>query len=335
VSVVAVGVSHRSAPVAVRERVQLDEARAAEVLAALVEEPGVDEAAALFTCNRSELYLAGSDAAAAAEAATAALAGAPALEAWHDAAAARHLFRVAAGLESMVLGEPEIQGQVRRAFGRALALGTTGRVLNRLFQDALGAGKRVRSATGISRGGASVASVAMALAARELGELAGRRALVVGAGKHGALTARALADAGVRTMFVANRDRGRAAELARRFGGAAVGLGDLGQELRRCELVVTCTSAPERVLTRRDLAAASEGRRLVVLDTAVPRDVEPAAASLPGVALFDLDDIGREVARTLAARRGEADRAAPIVEREVARFERWLSADPQAHLSVP
>jgi glutamyl-tRNA reductase len=334
VSLLAVGVSHVSAPVSVRERVQLDPARAAALLAGLVGRPEIEEAVALSTCNRTELYLAARDPAAAEAGARAALAWPEGLRAWHGTDAARHLFRVTAGLESMVVGESEIQGQVRRAFGSALDLGTSGRILNRLFQDALAAGKRVRSETAISRGGASVASVALALAVRELGDLAGRRALVVGAGKHGALTARALVDAGVRTMFVASRAPERAAELALRVGGAAVGPGELAAELRRCDLVVTCTSSLERVLTREDLAAASAGRRLVVVDTAVPRDVDPEAGSLPGVALFDLDAIQREVARTISARRAEAQRAAPIVERELARFARRLSGDSQLELSV-
>jgi glutamyl-tRNA reductase len=334
VSLLAVGVSHRSAPVSARERVQLPDGRAAGLLAELVAQPEIEEAAALSTCNRTELYLVGDDAGAVEAVARAALAWPAGLDQWREADAARHLFGVAAGLESMVVGEHEIQGQVRRAFEHALALGTSGRVLNRLFQDALATGKRVRSETDIARGSASVASVAMALAVRELGGLAGR-ALVIGAGKHGALTARALVDAGVRTMFVAGRDRERAAELALRLGGAAVGPGELAAELRRCDLVVTCTSSPRRVLMRADLAVASAGRRLVVVDTAVPRDVDPSAASLPGLALFDLDTIQREIAHTLSARRAEAGLAAPIVEREVARFARRLPRDSQAKLSVP
>jgi glutamyl-tRNA reductase len=335
VTLLVVGVSHRTAPLALRERVELTERRAADLLASLTERPEIDEAASLSTCNRTELYLVARDAGDAERAATAGLAQTGgmlpeqlggAIRTLHGAEAARHLFRVAAALDSMVLGEAEIQGQVRRAYGLALSLGTSGRIINRLFQDALRAGKRVRTETSISRHRASVASVAVELARRELGDLNGRRALVIGAGKHGALTARALMDAGVQTVFVANRSRERAEDLARRFGGRAVSFHNLAGELRRCDLVLTCTSCPYRVLTRRELAAAAVGRRLVVVDTAVPRDVEPSARELPGVTLYDLDAIQLEMARNLSAREEEARSAAPIIEEEVASFERWLAS---------
>ncbi len=334
-TLIAVGLSHRTAPLALRERVELTERRAAELLASLVARPAIEEAAALSTCNRTELYLVGRDAGDAERAATAELARAGtllpaqlagAIRTLQDAAAARHLFRVTAALDSMVIGEAEIQGQVRRSYELALSAGSSGRIVNRLFQDALRTGKRVRTETGIARHGASVASVAVALARRELGDLDGRRALVIGAGRHGALTARALMDAGVRTVFVANRAHERAEDLARRFGGRAVRSGDLTGELGRCDLVLTCTSCPHRILSRRDLAAATRGRRLVVVDTAVPRDVEPSAGDLAGVTLFDLDSIQAEISRHLATREEEGRRAAPIVEEELARFERWLAS---------
>ncbi len=330
----AVSVSHGTAGVAVRERVELSERQAGDLIAALVARAEIHAAVALSTCNRTEIYLeanagAGADAAAADELARiggiapAELAGV--LRRLQGEAVVRHLFRVTAGLESMVLGEAEIQGQVRRAYELALARGTGGRVVNRLFQDALRAGKRARSETGISRRRASVASVAVELAVRELGDLAGRRALVIGAGKQGALTAAALTEAGVRTVFVANRAGERAVQLASRCGGTAIPFGALAEELRRCDLVLACTSCPCRVLSRRDLAAAAGRRRLVVVDIAVPRDVDPAARSLHGVSLFDLDDIQRELAGNLAARGAEALRAEPIVEEEIASFLRWLA----------
>jgi glutamyl-tRNA reductase len=333
-TILAVGVSHRTAPLALRERVELNERRAAALLASLTEHTGIDEAALLSTCNRTELYLTAGDAGRAERVATAELAGAGgmrreqlggAIRTLRGTEAARHLFGVAAGLDSMILGEAEIQGQVRRSYELALSVGTSGPIINRLFQDALRAGKRVRTETSISRGRASVASVAVELARRELGSLNGRHALVIGAGKHGALTARALMDAGVPTVYVANRARERAEGLARRFGGRTVGFDELADELRRCDLVLTCTSSPHRVLTRRELAAAVRGRRLVVVDTAVPRDVEPSAAELRGVTLYDLDAIQHEMARTLSAREEEARSAAPIIEEEVASFARWLA----------
>ncbi len=330
----AVGVSHRTAPLALRERVELNERRTADLLASLTAHTGVDEAASLSTCNRTELYLAASDPDRTERAATTELARSGgmhrealggAIRTVRGSDAVRHLFRVAAGLDSMVVGEAEIQGQVRRSYALALSLGTSGPVINRLFQDALRTGKRVRTETSISSRSASVASVAVELARRELGRLDGRHALVIGAGKHGALTARALTDAGVQTVYVANRARDRADDLARRFGGKTVGFNDLAKELRRCDLVLTCTSCPHRVLTRSDLAAAVRDRSLVVVDTAVPRDVEPSAAELRGVTLYDLDAIQDEMARNLSAREEEARSAAPIIEEEVASFERWLA----------
>lgn len=334
-TLLAVSVSHKTASLALRERVELNERRAAALLASLTQHTEIEEAASLSTCNRTELYLATSHADGTERAATAELARTgglrreelgKAIRALHGTDAARHLFRVAAGLDSMVLGEAEIQGQVRRSYELALSLGTSGPVINRLFQDALRAGKRVRTETSISRHRVSVASVAVELARRELGHLDGRHALVIGAGKHGALMARALMDAGVQTVYVANRARDRGEDLARRFGGRAVSFDDVGGELRHCDLVVTCTSCPHRVLTRQALAVAANGRRVVVLDTAVPRDVEPSARELPGVTLIDLDTIQHELARNLSAREEEAHSAAPIIEEEVASFERWLAA---------
>jgi glutamyl-tRNA reductase len=335
VTLLAVGVSHKTAALALRERVQLNERRAAALLASLTSHAGIEEAASLSTCNRTELYLAATDAGGAERALTAEFARTGgmlreelggAIRTLRGIEAARHLFRVSAGLDSMIVGEAEIQGQVRRSYELALSLGTSGPVINRLFQDALRAGKRVRTETSVSRHQASVASVAVELARRELRHLDGRRALVIGAGKHGALTARALTDEGVQAVYVANRTRDRAEDLARRFGGRAVGFDDLAGELRQCDLVLTCTSCPHRVLSRRELAAAARGRSLVVIDTAVPRDVEPSAGQLRGVTLYDLDAIQREIARNLSAREEEARTATPIIEEEVASFERWLAA---------
>ena len=334
-TLLAVSVSHRTAPLALRERVELNERRARALLAALTDRTEIEEAASLSTCNRTELYLSASDADVGERVARAELARTagmsreelgPAIRTLRGTDAARHLFRVAAGLDSMIVGEAEIQGQVRRSYELALSLGTSGPVINRLFQDALRAGKRVRTETGISRHRASVASVAVELARRQLPSLEGRHALVIGAGKHGALTARALMDAGVQTVYVANRGRERAEDLSRRFGGRTVSFDDLAVELRRCDLVLTCTSCPHRILTRRTVAAAVAGRDLVVVDMAVPRDVEPSAGKLRGVTLIDLDAIQHEVESNLSAREKEARSAAPIIEEEVTSFEHWLAA---------
>ena len=334
-TLLVVGVSHRTAPLVVRERLALTNARTAALLAELTEREAVEEAAALSTCNRTEVYLAAHDDRAAEAAATARLARlgdmrtdelARAARVLRGPDAARHLFRVAAALESMVVGEAEIQGQVRRAYELGLSLGAGGRITNRLFQHALRVGKRVRSETSIAGGCASVASAALELARLELGDLRGRRALVIGTGKQGALTARALRDAGVRTVFVANRAHERAEGLARRYGGQAIGFDALARELRHVDLVLTSTSCPHPVLTRRDLAATVPGRRLVILDTAVPRDVEPSVRGVAGIALYDLDDIQRLIAKNMSARQQEVARAELIVDEELASFERWLAS---------
>jgi glutamyl-tRNA reductase len=327
VSIAAACVVHDSVPLALLERLELTAARARE----LVSGATASEAVALSTCNRAELYLVGEGVGDVAVQAFARATGVPAAELqgavrqYRGIDAARHLIRVTSGLESMVLGEAEIQGQVSRAYGLALGEGSSGPITNRMFQGALRAAKRVRSETGVTRSPVSVASVAVDLARRTLGGLAGRHVLVIGAGKHAELTARTLTEQGADTVFVASRTHDGAAELASRFGGAAVRFDQLREQLARAELVLTCTACPHRVLTRDDLGVAAE-RRLVVIDTAMPRDVDPLARNLPGVELYDLDDIRRELAINLSARGREALLAVPIVEQELASFERWLAS---------
>lgn len=333
-TVLAVSVSHASAPLEVLERLDLSTGRARVAIGGLASCAGIDELVALSTCNRAELYLVGEDPDRVGEAAARALAGlggmrpaqlSGALREHRGTQAARHLMRVTAGIESMVIGEAEIQGQVRRAYELALADGSSGRLTNRLFQAALRAARRVRSETAISRAPVSVASVAVDLARRALGGLGGRHVLVIGAGKHAELTARTLTEQGADTVFVTSRTHDGAAELASRFGGAAVRFDQLREQLTRAELVLTCTACPHRVLTCDDLCTAA-GRRLVVIDTAMPRDVDPLARDLPCVELYDLDDIRRELAINLSAREREARLAEPILEQELASFERWLAS---------
>jgi glutamyl-tRNA reductase len=335
-TLLGIGVSHKTASLALRERLGLSERRASDVLARLCADEGIGEAVALSTCNRTELYLVADDPDGGERAAATALAGAAemrpadvsgALRTLRGPDVARHLFRVTAGLESMIVGEAEVQGQVRRAYELALAQGTAGPVTSRLFRDALHSGKRVRNVTGVSRSRVSVATVAVELARRELGDLADRRVLVIGAGRHGELTARALAEHGARAVFVANRRYQGAVVLARRFGGSAVRFDDLLWELKRSDIVLSCTSCPHRILGRRELGAVAKergGDALVLIDTAIPRDVDPVVRDLPGVRLFDLDDLQRAVAENLAGREQEALRADPVIDDEVARFERWL-----------
>lgn len=337
-ALLALGVSHKTAPLELRERLALPEGRAARVLADLVAQPAIHEAVAISTCNRTELYLFAADAVEAENAALTVLsrqADIPPtglvrhLYSLRGSDAVRHLFSVAAGLDSMIVGEAEVQGQVKRAYELALVEGVTGPLTNRLFRDALASGKRVRTETGIGRLRVSVSSVAVELASATLGELETRRVLVIGAGENGELTAKALRERGVHTVFVANRRYDRAIGLAQRFEGHAVRFEDLPAQLAEADIVVSCTASPHQIVGREELELVMQqrgGRRLVLIDIAVPRDIEPSVRELGGVDLYDMDDLGREVERNLGSRAAEAGRAGAIVDQEVERFEEWLAA---------
>jgi glutamyl-tRNA reductase len=336
-ALIGLGLTHRTAPLAVRERLALSAAQASDLTAALVRTDAVDEAVALSTCNRIELYVAGAGAASAEWAAVAALArhaGMSAaalglrLTARRGRAVAEHLFAVAGGLDSMVLGEAEILGQLRRAHELSRAAGACGPLLDRLLRDALGAGRRARAATGIARSGVSVSSAAVELAREALGSLAERRVMLVGAGKSSEVTARVLRSHGVGVLRVANRTHDRAAEIAR-TAGDAVALDELEAHLAASDLVVASTACPH-VLIDAGMVARATARRpdrpLVVVDLAVPRDVDPAVRGLPGVVLIDLDDVQARVARNIATRRSDVAAAQALLTEEVARFERWRGA---------
>jgi glutamyl-tRNA reductase len=332
----AIGASHKTAPLELREKLALPDTRAARALAELVDHDSIHEAVAISTCNRTEFHMVVADAVEAENAAlsimsrqagirTTELVGA--IYSLRGTDAVRHLFSVTAGLDSMIVGEAEVQGQVKRAYEAALVEGASGPVSNRLFRDALAAGKRVRSETEIGRSRVSVSTVAVELAARYLGELESRRVLVIGAGENGELAAKALRDRGVRTVFVANRRYDRALGLAQRFGGEAVTFDDLPAELERADIVVSSTGAPHQILGREELEVVAlnrVGRPLVLLDLAVPRDIEPAVRDCPGIALYDMDDLQRAVAENIGGREAEAGRARAVVDEEVERFERWL-----------
>jgi glutamyl-tRNA reductase len=334
----ALGISHKTAPLAVRERLALPEGRAVRMLLDLVATEQVLEAVAISTCNRTELYLATGDAVEAENEALAALSRQAgirptellgSLYSLHGTDAVRHLFEVAGGLDSMIVGEAEIQGQVKRAYELALVEGATGPLTNRLFRDALGAGKRVRTETAIGRSNVSISTVAVELARRSLGELETRRVLVIGAGENGELTARALSERGVQTVFVANRRYDRAIGLAQRFGGVAVRFDDLPGELAEADIVVGSTGSPHQIVDREELELVVEqrgGRPLFLIDIAVPRDFDPGVRDLPGVTLFDMDDLQREVARNMSGREVEATRARTLIEEEVDRFSEWLAS---------
>jgi glutamyl-tRNA reductase len=312
-----VGLSHHVAPVELRERVTLSLDDAAALAGTL------GDAVCLSTCNRTELYLADVDE----DEAVAALervAGEPldgVLYRMHEDAAALHLFRVAAGLDSLVPGEGEILGQVRAAYESV----ETGALLDRVFRQALGVGKRVRTETAIGESPASVSSAAAALTAQVFGELEGRRVLLIGAGRIGELAASNLASRGATIAFVANRTVDSARELAHRFGGSAIPLADVASHLGDVDVVVASTSAPELVL-RADQVPQRRKRPLFFIDIAVPRDVEPAIGELDGCFLYDIDDLEAVVAETLAGRRAEAERAEQLVAEEAERFRAWRAS---------
>jgi glutamyl-tRNA reductase len=331
-TLVLVGLSHHVAPIELRERVALGGAPASALARELASADG--EAVCLSTCNRTELYLSAADAAeleVRAIAALAALAGSEqgelhaVLYRLRDEAAAIHLFRVAAGLDSMVPGEGEILGQVRAAFEQ----GATGPVLDRLFRHALHVGKKVRAQTAIGESPASVPSAVAALAEQVFGDLAGCRILLLGAGRIAEVAARNLSVRGADIAAVANRSLAGATELANRFGGRAIGLDSVVDELDGVDVVLSSTSAPGLVLAREEVVRSLPGRKgrpLFLIDVAVPRDLDPAIHELSGCYLYDIDDLETVVAESLTSRRREAARAEELVADEAARFRAWQAS---------
>jgi glutamyl-tRNA reductase len=334
----AIGVSYKTAPVEVRERLALPDPRAAEFLRDLRGASDVHEAVAVSTCNRTELYLVVGDpvegestalAMLSSQAAIRPTALASAIYSHRNCDAARHLYRVTAGLESMVVGENEVQGQVKRAYDAALARETVGPLTNRLFKAALATGKRVRSETAISERKLSLPGVAVALARERLGPLDGRQVVIVGSGETSELTARALADNGGETVFVASRRRDRAMSLARRYGGRSVSFDELPQALERADIFVAATASPHLLLEAPELAEVMHrrsGRPMLLIDLAVPRDIDASCAELDGVSLVDIDDLEEVVARNRKVRQAEARKAEGIIEEEIQHFAAWMGS---------
>ena len=300
--------------------------------------PGlVAEAVILSTCNRVELYVAAPACSLETLPLGSCFAGphglvaeaAPYLYTYTGAAAACHLFAVASGLDSMIVGEPQIMGQVRQAYEAAREARAAGPLLTALFQRALATGKRVRSQTRISQRAASVSYAAVELAARHLGDLSSRRVLIIGAGRTGQLAAQCLAGRGVRDVTVANRSLEHAAALAAQWGGAARGLDGLEEALQAADIVISCTNAPGYVVTEDMVRHARAGREealLFMLDIAMPRDVEPSAGALAGVRLFNIDDLRAVVAENLDQRQADGRAAQGMIDGEVADFMEWLQA---------
>jgi glutamyl-tRNA reductase len=332
----ALGISHKTAPVALRERLAFSEGEASEFARLLTATAEVREAVVISTCNRTEIYLVVGDPVRAESDVLGLLAGrasirptelAEAIYSPRNCDAARQLYRVTAGLESMIVGEAEIQGQVRRAHEAALRSGCAGALTNRLFAAALATGKRVRSETSIGSSRVSIPSVAVDLALSVLDGLQGRHVVILGAGDTSELMAQALADRGADTIFVANRHADRALSVAQRFGGSVVGLDKLPEQLVQADIVLSSTSSPHPIVGREELElvmAERNRRALLLIDIAVPRDVDPECGELEGVSVYDIDDLQAVVARNLNTRMEELPRALEIVEEEIHRFARWL-----------
>jgi glutamyl-tRNA reductase len=323
-----IGLSHRRAPIELRERVTLTDAEAAELSRRLA--GGDGEAVCLSTCNRTEIYSAGRDGGEA----LALLARRSGLAVdelrgvaytLHGDDVALHLYRVAAGLDSLVPGEGQILGQVRSAFDN----GTTGALLDRMFRGAIHAGRRVRRETAIGEVPASVAAAAAALAEQLFGELTTCSVMLLGAGKTGELAAASLVARGARIELVANRSPSKAVEVAERYGSRPVALSDAADRLADVDVVVSSTSARSFVLTRAAVEPSlrsRKGRPLFFIDIAVPRDVDPAVHELDGCYVYDIDDLETVVTDSTPGRAGEVARAEAIVASEAERFAAWRAS---------
>ena len=325
-----IGVNHKTAPVEVRERLAIPESRLPEACKKLAEHPGIDEGMILSTCNRVEILTnskngSGAD-----------LRGFlqnyfqidggelnKHLYEYNEQEAVRHLFRVAASLDSMVVGEPQILGQVKEAYATARAVGAVRAQLDQLVTRAFAVAKRVRTETAVGSSSVSIASVAVDLAKKIFGNLHGKHVYLVGAGKMSELAARHLMAHGCASIFVANRTYDRAVSLAYKFKGQAIHFEDLHNTCDRADIVITSTGAPHAIFRREHgevFLARRKNRPMFFIDIAVPRDVDPAMNKLDGIFVYDIDDLQQAVASHVADRRKEAERAEAIVTSEVERF---------------
>ena len=324
-----IGASHHTAPLAVREKLAIDQARADDLAARLRALTGVREFALVNTCNRVELYGVAQNPAIFATlreilcsvtgCTPAELDSAVSLRQNHDAIA--HLFAVASGLDSQIVGETEILGQVKEAYDGALEKHWTGPVLNRVFQKTFQAAKHIRTNTAIGAGQVSIATVAVDLAGRIFGELAGTRILVVGAGEIGLKTVQAFQSRGATSITVASRTLARAEEAASLAGGWALSLAELPEAVANADVIASSTSSPDFILTRDMLAAAIKrrpARPLFLMDLALPRDVDPAAAQLANVFLYNLDDLAEIAEQNIANREAEVARCLAILAERTA-----------------
>jgi glutamyl-tRNA reductase len=345
VSIAIVGINHRTVPLEVLEPLIVAPVNLPKALADLSSRPHLDEVVVVSTCMRTEVYAVVNrfhGAMADIREFMAAWSGRPPeafsgnLYSYFDEAAVNHLFRVSCGLDSASLGEPEVLGQVRQAAEVARREGASGAVLGTAFRHALQVGKRARTETAISRGTTSLSHAAVALAGQTLGGLAGKQALVLGVGEVGEMAARAFADvAGTRPLLVANRTRARAERLADAVGGRALHWEGVAAALAQADVVACCTAAEAAVVGVANLEQAVARRpdgSILVIDLAVPRNVDPGVAAVPGVTLLDMDDIGAFVAGRLGERHDEVPAVEQIVAEEVERYNTSLAARSVAPL---
>ncbi len=333
--IVVVGVNHRSAPVEVRERLAFRQEDLPRAFSALREQAGLEEAAILSTCNRVEIYAGVPELDGAKDRLQRFLSEYSGLGADHlgqqlyhltEPGSIRHLFSVASGLDSMVLGEAEILSQVKHAYEWAKGSGATGKVFNVLFQRALNTAKAVRTQTGISRGATSIGSVAIELAGKIFGDLSKATVLLVGAGKVGELTLGRLKDRGVREARIINRSIERAARLAADYQASAMGFDALPRQLVDADIVITSTSAPGYIMTRSDIAEAMRMRHqrpLCLVDLGVPRNIEPSAGGFDNVYVFNIDDLQGLVEHSHQERAQAITASQAIIDRKVELFLSW------------
>lgn len=336
-SVISIGVNHKTAPVEIREKLSFSDNSLPDALARLLDQPLILGCVIISTCNRTEIYAHVTDIESGIETIRSFLQHKSGVEpsminkytyAFAQHKAARHLFRVAAGLDSMLLGETQILGQVRTAYHLAQKHNATDKVINTLFKQAITVGKRARTETGIDRHAVSISYAAVELAKQIFQDLTGRSVLVIGAGKMSELTAKHLVANGVSGVIVSNRSHDRAECLARQFGGRAVKFDELHRYLEAADIVISCTAATHYVVRASEVQSAltqKPNKKIMMIDIAVPRDIDPAVGKMPGVSLYDIDDLQNVVDSNLMERKRAAIMAESIIEEQVDEFAQWQS----------
>jgi len=326
------GLNHKTAPVEVRERFAVGSAKLGEAAGELLCLAGVTEVVVISTCNRTEFYLAATTARETLALLEVHLAektdlhgiASPHFYRMEKAAAARHLCRVVSGLDSMMLGETEIFGQVKQSYHAALQTGATSGVLNRLFQRAFGIGKKVRTETSIQEGSTSVGNVAVDLAEKIFGHLKDSEVMILGAGEMSRITAQSLVSRGARSIFVSNRSFDRAVELANDMGGSAVRFDDWQRVLQRVDIVISSTGSPHAIVRREDVEKARRARKfrpLFFIDIAVPRDIDPTVGEIEEVYLYDIDTLEQLADEARARRQKQIEQCERIIDAELAKLQ--------------